>query len=63
MHHEGEDYRSWTWEDPQPTASYVVGADWAKEKDFTVIPVVRRDVFPYRLVKLIRDASGGRTRS
>jgi hypothetical protein len=54
QHHEGEDYHSWTWEDPQPTASYVVGADWAKEKDYTVIPVARRDVFPYRLVKLIR---------
>jgi hypothetical protein len=44
----------WTWERHVPTAQYAIGVDWAKEVDKTVICVVRYDVHPYRLAKLIR---------
>jgi hypothetical protein len=54
-YHDGTgDHDEYTWELPQPTAAYAVGADWAKETDKTVITVVRSDVFPHRLAKLIR---------
>lgn len=48
----GETERSWTWEKWQPNGAYTVGADWAKERDHTVIRVLRHDVKPHRLVKL-----------
>lgn len=52
--HEGNgDYDEYVWEDPQGGA-YAVGADWAKERDKTVIGVFRYDTWPRRLVKLIR---------
>jgi hypothetical protein len=41
----------WVWEEPEPSGIYAVGADWGKEKDKTVITVVRYDVKPYRVVK------------
>jgi hypothetical protein len=44
----------WVWEDPVATASYAAGADWAKEKDKTVIVVIRTDVLPRRVVALRR---------
>jgi hypothetical protein len=44
----------WTWERPVATARYAIGVDWAKEVDKTVIAVVRYDVQPHRLVKLVR---------
>lgn len=50
----GDTMRSWTWEKPLPNGQYRIGADWAKEVDFTVISVVRVDRKPYRLAKLIR---------
>lgn len=50
----GDSFRSWTWEKPEPTGTYRIGADWAKEVDWTVISVIRADRKPYRLVKLIR---------
>lgn len=48
------DYDVWTYETFQPTGSYVIGADWAKERDKTVIVVVRIDVEPAQVVKHIR---------
>ena len=33
----------WVFEQPQPTGWYAAGADWAKEKDKTVIVVFRID--------------------
>jgi hypothetical protein len=44
----------WVWEKPDPFGMYYTGADRAKEKDKTVIAVVRYDVVPHRLVKLTR---------
>lgn len=48
----GDEEQSWTWEEPTVFGTYVVGADWAKEQDLTVIAVLRVDLKPYRLVKL-----------
>jgi hypothetical protein len=50
----GDSENVWIWELPEPGGVYAVGADWAKEKDMTVIGVVRVDVHPKRLVKLTR---------
>jgi Terminase large subunit, T4likevirus-type, N-terminal len=33
----------WTYAEPISDATYAIGADWAKEKDFTVLVVVRTD--------------------
>ena len=49
-----DDHDVWVWQKPDPTGIYAVGADWAKEKDKTVIVVVRYDVAPHRLVKMTR---------
>jgi hypothetical protein len=53
---EQKDFEYYVCEKPMPGASYVVGADWAKEKDYTVISVWRWDDPgpPVRLVKYIR---------
>lgn len=40
----------WVYEEYNPKGTYVAGADWAKEKDKTVITVVRDDVTPHRVV-------------
>jgi hypothetical protein len=45
---------TWVWEEPDLGGSYAAGADWAKQKDFTVIGVCRTDVTPRKLVKLIK---------
>lgn len=50
----GDEEQVWVYEDPQPAGIYAVGADWAKERDYTVISVIRYDVEPRRLVKLTR---------
>jgi hypothetical protein len=50
----GESEQRWTWEKPNVTCSYVVGADWAKERDYTVISVVNITAKPFKLAKLIR---------
>lgn len=42
----------WIWEHYETQGVYVVGADWGKSVDYTVIAVVRVDVHPRRLVKL-----------
>jgi hypothetical protein len=44
----------WVFEEPRSDAWYAVGADWAKEKDKTVIVVARTDVKPHRIVYLRR---------
>jgi hypothetical protein len=49
-----ENDAEWTWEEPDASGLYAVGADWAKEKDKTVIACIRYDVFPRRLVYLRR---------
>ena len=54
VHKGAGDHDEYVWEDPQPSGIYAIGADWAKEADKTVIAVVRYDVRPHRLVKLIR---------
>jgi hypothetical protein len=51
--HKGND-DTWVYALPEVTATYAAGADWAKEKDMTVIVVVRTDVTPYRVVYLRR---------
>jgi hypothetical protein len=47
---EAKDFEEYTFADPLKGATYVAGADWAKEKDYTVIAVGRVDVFPHELV-------------
>lgn len=54
VHKGNGDHDEYTWEDWQTSGVYAVGADWAKEQDKTVIAVVRYDIRPHRLVKLIR---------
>lgn len=56
IHYEqdGEDDQTWVWEDPNPAGTYAVGADWAQEKDKTIIACVRTDIRPRRLVYLRR---------
>jgi hypothetical protein len=46
---EQKDYEEYVYQNPIRGAQYVAGADWAKEKDYTVIAVFRIDVFPYEL--------------
>lgn len=50
-HHRSND-DEWVFEDPQRNGTYASGADWAKEKDKTVINVYRTDVEPHRQVYL-----------
>jgi hypothetical protein len=47
-HAGGDD--EWTYAVPEPGATYAAGADWAKEKDFTVFTVARTDLTPRRCV-------------
>lgn len=41
-------------EEPQHGATYVTGADWAKEKDYTIIRTFRTDVTPWVEVAFLR---------
>lgn len=52
--HLGELGREVVIEEPQKGAKYATGADWAKEKDFTVIDTLRIDVRPMRRVAWVR---------
>lgn len=53
--HEGNgDHDVYVWEDPVPGGIYAVGTDWAKERDKTIISVMRYDTKPRRMVKLTR---------
>lgn len=51
--HAGND-DEWVFEKPQPSGIYAAGADWAKEKDMTVIVIQRIDEMPRRTVYLRR---------
>ena len=51
---DGKDDQMWEWEGRLRGAQYAVGADWAKEQDYTVLSVVRYDILPRRLVYLRR---------
>jgi hypothetical protein len=42
-------------EPPQQGATYATGADWAKDRDWTVVTTFRTDVRPMRLVAYQRD--------
>jgi hypothetical protein len=48
------DHDEYVWEEFSHQGAYSIGADWAKEKDKTVIAIVRHDMRPRKLVKLIR---------
>ena len=54
LHKGNGDHDEYVWEEWQPTGTYSIGADWAKESDKTVIAVMRTDLKPRRMVKLIR---------
>ena len=47
---ESKDFEEFTFAEPERDGSYAIGADWAKEQDYTVISVVRFDREPYELV-------------
>jgi hypothetical protein len=47
-HHGTDD--TWVYAEPEVNGSYAVGADWAKERDMTVISVVRTDLYPRQVV-------------
>lgn len=51
---EAGDDHSWVFAEWDPRGTYAAGADWAKERDKTVIAVVRTDVSPRRTVYLRR---------
>lgn len=42
-------------EQPEPGATYATGADWAKDRDWTVVVTLRTDTAPMRLVAYRRD--------
>lgn len=50
----GKDFEEFTFEEPVNDGWYVAAADWAKEKDYTVISVIRADRSPARLVYYMR---------
>ena len=49
-----KDYEEYTFEAPINDGVYVAGADWAKEKDYTVIAVLRVDRKPAELAYWVR---------
>lgn len=49
-----KDFEEYTFEEPLRHGEYVMGADWAKEKDYTVIAVGRVDVQPFKVVYYAR---------
>ncbi len=51
---EAKDFEEFIYENPLRGADYVIAADWAKEKDYTVIGVARVDVKPHYLVYYCR---------
>lgn len=51
---ESKDFEEFTFAHYTPQASYIAGADWAKEQDFTVITVIRVDKHPYEMVYWLR---------
>jgi hypothetical protein len=51
---ESKDFWEYTFEQPQPSGVYIASADWGKDKDYTVVYVMRMDVFPHRLAYYLR---------
>lgn len=51
---ESKDFEEYCFEQPVRGAEYVAGADWAKERDYTVIAIGRVDVVPFKLVYYMR---------
>lgn len=51
---ESKDFDEHTFIAPVPGATYVAGADWGREQDYTVIMVGRVDVEPHELVYYMR---------
>lgn len=51
---EAKDFWEYRFEEPQPNAVYVASADWAKEKDYTVILITRVDGLKRRLAYYLR---------
>lgn len=51
---EMKDFEKFTFAKPVREGKYVVAADWAKEKDYTVIAVIRVDQAPITLVHWVR---------
>lgn len=49
-----KDYEEYTFEEPVREGRYVVGADWGKEQDFTVISVMRVDTHPFSLCYFLK---------
>lgn len=49
-----KDFEEFRFAEPIRDATYVAGADWAKERDYTVISVARVDKYPHELVYFIR---------
>lgn len=49
-----KDYEEYTFKEPERDGYYVVGADWGKEQDYTVISVWRADRNPYEMVYYMR---------
>jgi hypothetical protein len=54
LHKGNGDHDEYLWANYDPAGVYAVGADWAKERDKTVIAVIRYDTTPRTMVKLIR---------
>jgi hypothetical protein len=54
LHKGNGDHDEYLWATYDPAGVYAVGADWAKERDKTVIAVIRYDTTPRTMVKLIR---------
>jgi hypothetical protein len=51
---EKKDFWEYTFEEPTHPGIYVASADWGKDKDYTVIYVMRTDVFPHTLAYYLR---------
>lgn len=51
---ESKDFEEFTFKHMEQQGSYIAGADWAKEQDFTVITVIRVDKHPYEVVYWLR---------
>lgn len=51
---EAKDFDEYTFVEPVRGATYVAGADWGRERDYTAIMVGRVDVVPHELVYYMR---------
>lgn len=53
-HHSVDSGEQYVFEEPVSHGEYVTGADWAKERDWTVISTFRTDTTPWKLVAYSR---------